>query len=156
MKTLRKLLNLEFLPQSVDLGLFVLRAALGLTMLFNHGLGKALNYSSMAAKFGDPLGIGSQASFALDVFGEVVCSALLVIGLMTRFAAAGLAITMGVAFFLVHKAQLKAGPGSGEVAFLFLVGFVAVLVAGPGRFALDGKGGGSKGAAPKPSKPKDK
>lgn len=154
MKALRKFLNLEFLPQSTDLGLLVLRAVLGLTMLFNHGLGKALEYSSLKSKFGDPLGIGSQASLSLAVFGEVVCAALLVLGLWTRFAAAGLAVTMGVAFALVHDLRLKPGGNSGELAFIYLAGFVAILLAGPGRYALDGKGGSK--SAPKLSKPKDK
>jgi putative oxidoreductase len=45
---------------------------------------------------------------------------------------------MSVAFFLVHKMALK-GPGSGELAFTYLAAFVVLLLAGPGRFALDAK-----------------
>jgi len=52
---------------------------------------------------------------------------------------------MGVAFLFVHKLALK-GQGSGELAFIYLAGFVTLFIAGPGRFALDSKsGGGAKG-----------
>jgi putative oxidoreductase len=70
------------------------------------------------------------------------------LGLLGRFAAVGTGITMAVAFFLVHEAKLARGPGSGEMAFVYLAGFVALLIAGPGRFSLD-QVLFSKGAAPK-------
>jgi uncharacterized membrane protein YphA (DoxX/SURF4 family) len=38
---------------------------------------------------------------------------------------------------MVHHAVLRPGPESGELAFLYLAGFVGVLIAGPGRFSLD-------------------
>ena len=152
MKSLRTFLNLEFLPQSQDFGLFLLRAALGLSMLWLHGRDKLMKFSSLATGFPDPLHLGSRASAGLIVFAEVACAVLLVLGFMTRFAAAGLAIAMGVAFFIIHKGRFS----EGEMAFLYFAGFVAVLVAGPGKFALEGKGGGSKGSAPKPSKPREK
>jgi putative oxidoreductase len=136
MQTLLKLLRLEFLPVSVDFALLLLRAWLGLTMFFNHGLNKLLTFSEMSGGFADPLGVGPQVSLALAVFGEVVCGALLIIGLFARFAAVGLAATMGVAFFLVHQGALT-GDNSGELAFVYLAGFVALLIAGPGSFSLD-------------------
>jgi putative oxidoreductase len=136
-KTFLKILRLEFLPPSSDLALLTLRVWLGLTLLFNHGLGKLTKFNEMASEFPDPLGIGHTASLTLAVFGEVVCSALLVLGLFGRFAAVGVGVTMAVAFFLVHQAKLAMGPGSGELAFVYLAGFVALLIAGPGRFSLD-------------------
>lgn len=139
MNRLLSLLRLDFLPRSVDLGLLVLRAWLGLSMSLLHGKGKLFGFSEMSAKFPDLLGIGSPASLALAVFAEVVCSVLLVLGLFTRLAALNLAITMSVAFFLAHKASLAAGPGSGELAFIYLAGFVTLLIAGGGRYSLDAK-----------------
>lgn len=153
MKTLRKFLNLEFLPQSPDFGLLLLRLALGGSMLWLHGRDKLMKFSSLAAGFPDPLHLGSRASAGLSTFAEAVCAALLVLGFFTRFAAAGLVIGMGVAFFLIHRAKFA----EGELAFVYLAGFVTLLVAGPGKFALDGKGGGSpKGSAPKSAKPRDR
>jgi putative oxidoreductase len=136
MKTLLRILRLEFLPASADLGLLLLRAWLGLTMLFNHGLEKLLKFSEQSAGFPDPLGVGSTVSLALAVFGEVVCAALLTLGLFGRFAALGLAVTMALAFFMVHQGALS-GEGSGELAFIYWAGFLTLFATGPGNLSLD-------------------
>ncbi|MBA4150762.1 MAG: DoxX family protein [Verrucomicrobia bacterium] len=135
-----KLLRLDFLPHSADAGLLVLRLWLGLSMLFLHGWSKVTDFSAMADQFPDPIGLGSRTSLVLAAFAEAICSALIVLGLFTRFAAIVLAINMATAFFLVHKSALT-GPNSGELAFLYLAGWVTLLVAGPGRFSLDAKMG---------------
>jgi len=136
MKTLLRILRLEFLPVSVDFGLLLLRAWLGLTMFCNHGLDKLLTFSEKSAGFPDPLGVGSPVSLALAVFGEVVCAALLTLGLFGRFAALALAVTMAVAFFLVHQGALS-GEGSGELAFIYWAGFLTLFASGPGSLSLD-------------------
>ncbi len=130
-------LRFAFLPKSTDLGLLVLRLWLGLTMLINHGLPKLTHFHETAAKFPTLFGFSGKINLGLCLFGEVVCSALLVLGVLSRFAALSLAITMSVAFFMVHKASLALGPGSGELAFIYLAGYITLLVAGAGRFAVD-------------------
>ncbi len=149
MKKIASILRLDFLPASTDLGLLLLRVWLGASLLILHGWGKLMDYKKLSGGFPDPLGVGHQLSLILALTGEVLCSVLLIIGLFTRFAALGSAITMAVAFFLVHKMVLK-GQGSGELAFIYLAGFLTILLTGPGRFALDGKGSGSK--KPRPAK----
>jgi len=139
MRKLAKLLRLDFLPASSSVGLLVLRLWLGLSLVLLHGWSKLSNYSSMLSKFPDPLGVGSPVSLTLAVFCEFFCALLLAMGLFTRSAALALSINMGVAFFLVHKANLKMGPGSGELAYVYLAGFVTLLIAGPGCLSLDAK-----------------
>jgi putative oxidoreductase len=126
----------ESVPAQVDLGILILRVALGVQMLVGHGWGKLMAFSEKASEFPDPLGVGNTTSAALAIAGEVGCSALLCLGLLTRLGALGSAITMAVAFFLVHEGRLS-GEGNGEMAFLYLVGYVTILLAGPGRFSLD-------------------
>ena len=122
----------------------MLRIALGVQMLIGHGWGKLMSFSEKAATFPDPLGVGHSTSMALAIFGEVVCMALLIAGAFTRLAALGGAVTMAVAFVLVHGGKLT-GANSGEMAFLYLVGFVAIFIAGGGCFAVDAKlSGGSR------------
>ncbi|HRI82474.1 MAG TPA: DoxX family protein [Opitutaceae bacterium] len=133
-----KHLNLNFLPQSTDLALLVLRVWLGLSMLLLHGWGKLVNLINGTSKFPDLLGLGQTPTLILVIFAEVGCAALLVAGIYTRFCALVLAITMGVAYFVAHGAKLS-GPGNGELAFIFLAGFVALVVAGGGRFGFDRK-----------------
>ena len=137
MKNVINFLQLNFLPRSVDAGLLVLRLWLGFSMFWLHGRGKLMNFGATAQKFPDPLGIGGQTSLGLAVFGEVVCALLLVLGLFTRFAALSLVITMSVAFFLVMKANLAPGGPNGELAFIYLAGYVVLLITGAGRFSLD-------------------
>ena len=137
MRGLIKLLQLNFLPASADFGLLVLRLWLGLSLLILHGWGKLTGFTEQSAKFPDPLGVGPTTSLSLAVFAEVICAFLLAIGLFTRLTALSLITNMVVAFFMVHKASLRAGPGSGELAYVYLAGFVTILLAGPGRFSLD-------------------
>ncbi len=132
-----KLLKLSFLPKSPDYGLLILRVALGFSMLLLHGRGKMLGFAATAEKMNGLLGLPGNVNAGLAVFAEVVCSALLIAGLFTRFAALMLAITMGVAFFVQHKSNLVAGPGSGELAMVYLIAYVTLLFTGAGKISVD-------------------
>jgi len=119
-----------------DLGLLVLRVWLGLSMLLLHGWPKFEGMSAKSASFPDPLGVGPAMSLGLVVFAEVLCALLLVVGLAARVALIPLVVTMAVAFFIIHGGALT-GEGNGEMAFVYLAGFVALLIAGPGRYSFD-------------------
>ena len=133
-----KFLHLNFLPRSADLALLTLRLWHGAMLLLLHGWGKAMGFSSLAEKFADPFGIGKTPSLVLAIFGEVVCTVLLVLGLYTRVAALGAGATMATAFWFAHGGRLT-GQGNGELAFLFLGVFLALFFAGAGRYSLDAK-----------------
>ena len=120
-----------------NFALLVLRVWLGVAMLAHHGYDKLTTFGEKSAGFPDPLGVGHVMSLVLVVFAEFFCSLLLITGLLTRFAALVLAIDLSVAFFFIHKAVLS-GAHSGELAFIYLAGYVALLIAGPGRFSADG------------------
>ena len=130
-----KFLHLSFLPRSSDLALLLLRLWLGLSMLILHGWPKLQQLISGNHKFADPLGIGQFPSLLLAVFAEFFCSVLLILGVFGRFAALMLAVTMGVAFFVSHGMKLS-GPGSGELAFIYLAGYLAIVIAGSGKFGV--------------------
>lgn len=131
-----KFLLLNFLPASADLALLLLRLWFGLSMLVLHGWGKVMNFSALSTKFADPFGIGTTASVVLVIFAEVVCAALIAIGLFTRWAALVLGGAMFAAFWTAHGAKLS-GPGNGEMAFLFLGASLALFICGAGRFSVD-------------------
>ena len=128
--------QLRFIPRHFDLALLVLRLWLGLSMFFLHGLGKLKDFTALSTKFPDPLGVGHQMSLILALGGEALGAALLVLGLFTRFAALSLILTMSVAFFLVHQGALT-GERNGELAFIYLAGFVFLFLTGGGAFSLD-------------------
>lgn len=145
MNFLIRRLQLDLVPTSPQCAILMLRIALGVQMLLGHGWGKLMSFSDKAATFPDPLGVGHTTSMALAVFGEVVCMGLLIVGAFTRLSALCGAVTMAVAFFLVHGGKLS-GANNGEMAFLYLVGFVAIFLTGPGCLSVDAKlGGGSSG-----------
>ena len=124
----------------LDIGLLAGRVGFGLFMAFGHGLGKLQNYSAYSANFPDPLGVGSELSMALAIFAELFCGILLALGAFTRIAASQLIVTMGVAAFLVHASHpLFAAPGqpSKEFALVYFIGFLTLILTGPGRFSID-------------------
>lgn len=135
---MNKFLHLAFLPRSADLALLVLRVVFGVAMLWLHGRGKLMRFGELSGTFSDPLGVGPTLSLVLALVGEIVCSALIIVGAFTRLAALGGLITMAVAFFLAHGGKLS-GPGNGELAFAYLTVFTALLIAGAGRFSVDAK-----------------
>jgi putative oxidoreductase len=121
---------------ATNIALLVLRLWVGLEMLLLHGFDKFANFKTIAPNFPDPLGIGHTTSLALAVFAEVFVSSLIVLGLFTRLGALVLIIDMIVAFVFVHKLALS-GEHGGELAFLYLLVYVVLFVAGPGRISAD-------------------
>lgn len=117
-----------------SLGLLVLRLGVGGLMLFRHGLPKLLGFSELVDGFADPIGLGSAASLSLAIFAELLCSALVILGLGTRLAAVPLAVTMLVAAFVVHGGDPFAKK---ELALLYLSAVIGLMFLGSGRFALD-------------------
>lgn len=117
-----------------DLWLFVLRVAVGTSML-THGIPKLqMLFAGGELAFPDTLGIGVFWTLVLVVFAEVVCSGLLILGIWTRLSSIPLVINMAVAFFVIH------GPdpfGKKELALFYLLVYLNLLVFGGGKFALD-------------------
>lgn len=137
--TLKRLVRLDFVPASTDCGLLLLRVWLGLSMFLIHGYGKIMNFTGTIEFFRDKQDIPPIFGVAA-VLTETVASALLVIGLATRWAALAGVVAMSVAFFKVHDMILTQGdPKSGELAFVYLGGYLAILIAGPGRWSMDAK-----------------
>ena len=121
---------------SANFALLVLRVWIGLEMCLLHGADKLMHFNQYAAHFVDPFGIGVTASLAMSVFAEFFASLLLVLGLFTRFGAFVLVINMTVAFIAGTGGKLT-GEHSGELAFVYLLIYVVIFFAGPGRFSVD-------------------
>lgn len=132
------LLRADFLPSSTDLALLLLRVWLGGSLLWLHGLGKIPRLMADEVRFASVAGLSPNVSLALAVVGEVIAPVLLIIGLGARWAALLSAATMLGAFVVGHGMALS-GERSGELPFIFLAGFVALFLAGPGRFSIDGR-----------------
>lgn len=123
-------------PPLVSLSLLLLRCWFGIMMLNFHGLVKLQNFGALSQRFSDPLGVGQPLSLTLAIGAELVCAGLIAAGLATRFAAAVLVVNMATAFVTAHGARLS-GQGNGELAFMYLGAFLALAVAGAGRYSVD-------------------
>jgi len=124
-----------------DVGLLVLRAGLG-AMLFWHGWPKLAGGAAKWEKLGgamSALGIDFAPTFwgLCAALAETVGGALLVVGLATRPAAAALAFTMFVAAWNHYV------DGEGFIEWSHAtedgIAFVALILLGPGRYALDAR-----------------
>lgn len=138
--------------QAAAFGLVMLRLATG-AVFIAHGWPKLAALEKTAGFFGK-IGIPAPEFFAplvgtVEVFG----GALLILGLATRFWAAGLAINMGVAIFAA-KGLAKFSGYEFELALMAVSVFL--FLNGAGKWSLDAllfqsddAAAGSRPAAPK-------
>jgi len=124
----------------MDLGLFLLRAWIGVVMLA-HGV-KHLRGRGKTTDWLEGIGYKSPSLnwFAMTAT-EIGVGVLLILGLLTTFAAAGTASIMVVAYLTVHRTVgfwVTARPAEGwEYVATLLIGAIAVGLLGPGGWSLD-------------------
>ena len=123
----------------IDIGLAVLRVVAGLVFIA-HGGQKLFVFGLDGVTAGfTQMGIPLAAVAApLVALVELLGGIALVVGLLTRLAAVGLAITMLGAIAFVHLAAGFFLPNGSEFALTLLATAVALAFTGPGDFSLDG------------------
>jgi putative oxidoreductase len=130
---MNKILSTKYSHAQLDLALLFLRITVGVLMA-HHGYGKLMHFDEYSGKFMEFMGLSAGVSLGLVVFSEFFCSLLLVIGLFTRLALLPLIITMLVAAFKAHGGDVM---GEGEMAFLYLSVYLALLLKGAGKYSVD-------------------
>jgi putative oxidoreductase len=114
--------------------LLVLRISVAALML-SHGWPKIEKLlAGGEIKFANPLGIGETVSLVMAVFAEVICSILVAIGYKVRWAVIPLIFTMIVAVVVVHADDPFKNK---EMALLYLIVYLGLIVFGGGKYALD-------------------
>ncbi len=120
---------------NVDLVSLILRLAAGSFMIYGHGASKFSKFfSDEAIEFIDPFGISATATLGLVIFAEVICSLLVILGLMTRYALIPLILTMLYAVFVAHGDDPFRQK---EMGLLYLVIFISLMLLGPGKYSID-------------------
>jgi putative oxidoreductase len=136
---MKSFLQLKFVPLNSSLALLLLRLWLGGSMLVLHGWPKLQKLVNGEFGSTDPLKIGAAPTLVLAVLCEFLGflgSAFIIAGFLTRFSALMLAIAMAVAWGVVHHMKLS-GPGNGELAFIYLGGYLVLLFAGAGKYGVE-------------------
>lgn len=117
----------------LNISILIARLTIGVLIAY-HGYEKLVSFDTYAVQFPDPLNIGSVLSLRLVVFSEFFGGLGLILGVLTRFFAFSLLLTMVVAVFIVHAQdifQMK------ELAIIYMLISVSILVSGGGKYSLD-------------------
>ena len=121
-----------------DLGLLFLRGSGALFLLWVHGLPKLLNYSEQLKQIEDPFHLGAHVTLLLAFFAEVLCPLLIIAGVLVRLACLPILAVLLIAMVVVHPEWTLL---EGQFGWLLLIIFTSILIAGPGRLALEKKAG---------------
>ena len=126
-------------PRHQGVGITILRVITGIVFAA-HGYQKLFVYGMAGvqgafAKMGAPMpAITGPLVGLLEFFGGLA----LVVGLLSRLVAAGLAIDMLGAILLVHLANGFFLPTGYEFVLMLLAASLAIAFAGPGSLSVDG------------------
>jgi len=122
-----------------DTGKLVLRLVLGVLMLF-HGVTKIQHGIAPIQEMLQAYGLPGALANAVYL-GEVLGPVLLIVGYYARLGAGLIVINMIVAVFLVHTGDLLVLTDHGgwrlELQGMYLCAALALVLMGPGRFAVD-------------------
>jgi putative oxidoreductase len=133
--------------RAADISFLILRLTLAVVM-FPHGAQKALGWFDGPGIAGTVAGLSGQlgvppALVYVVIAVEFIGPILLVLGILTRIVALGIAIDMAVAAITVHLPNgfflnfTGKQAGEGVEFFILLVGIgLALTIGGPGRIAV--------------------
>jgi putative oxidoreductase len=137
--------NAQRLTDYAPAVLSILRIMTGLLFL-EHGLQKFL-YFPPGEMAGFGWSLDNPGAFAGII--ELVCGALVALGLFTRAAAFLASGTMAVAYFYAHAPQnFFPVNNMGDAAILYCFVFLYLVFAGPGPWSLDARFRGTRAGEP--------
>lgn len=123
-----------------DFGLLFLRLSAAAFLLVVHGLPKLLDFHNQLSLIEDPFHMGAQLTLTLAIFAEVLCPLLIAAGVFVRLACLPILFLLLVALLVVHPQWTLE---EGQFGWLLLIIFTTVLIAGPGRLALNARFNGA-------------
>ncbi|MDT0347135.1 DoxX family protein [Streptomyces litchfieldiae] len=138
----RRLLGDDTRRLASDTGLLLLRFAVG-AIFIAHGWGDATQDGGAGANSGNYRDAGiplPELSAWFGAYMQLIGGCAVIVGALTRLAAAGLAVVMAGALLYVHSGEPlvmeQDGSGSGFALSMFAAS-LALLGTGAGRFGVD-------------------
>jgi uncharacterized membrane protein YphA (DoxX/SURF4 family) len=153
-----RLYHVDENSKATDLGLLALRVAVCLCLIYHHGAEKFYDFHELTHHNLDPVGLGVTASVIISGISDGICSLFVLLGFVSRYAALFVLGVLNTVWWLMDhgvdrlfglpvplrpgthgadlQAQLHTMPSFMNVP-LYILGFLAVLLAGPGRYSLD-------------------
>jgi putative oxidoreductase len=134
-------MNMSILENNAQaLGLLFLRISAALFLMVVHGLPKLFHFQAELSRIEDPFHLGATLTLILAIFAEVACPILIAAGLLVRLACLPIIFVLLVALLVVHP---QWSLEEGQFGWLLLILFTTVLIAGPGRLALNARFNGA-------------
>ncbi len=124
------------MPAAYDLALLILRIWFGLSLFVKHGIEKLTGFHNMLQHFPDPIHIGPLPGLIVATLSDGICSVLVMIGLLTRVSSGIIVINLFVVFTFMHGFSFS--QEHAQLVYLYLGGYLAIFLAGPGRYSIDG------------------
>lgn len=126
-----------------NIGRLFLRLFVGV-MFIQFGVKQLVNFNEMACTFPSVLGMGSETTLIVMIVIEVVCSLLIMVGFLTRFAVIPPLVSMVIAEdYLLSTLPVNVEVHSihysqpGYLPVMFIGIFFFFLLVGPGKISLD-------------------
>jgi putative oxidoreductase len=128
-----------FYDSFAEIAYALMRIVIGYIMVM-HALGKfKLGAAAVAANVMAKNGLEPALGFAYAAMAlEIVGGICIILGLVTRFFAAALAIEMAIAFLFVHWSKgFAAGQGGFEYVLLLGIVLLVIAIRGGGPYSVD-------------------
>jgi putative oxidoreductase len=123
--------------RQLGVGLLVLRLALGAVFLVHGGQKLMMGPGAMAGMFANMGAPAPSLTGPLAMVVEPLAGAALVLGVLTRLAALGVAVDMLGALLIVHVGNGFFVPRGIEFPMMLFASAVALMLVGAGPFSLD-------------------
>lgn len=125
-----------------NLGRLFLRLFVGI-MFIQFGVRQMMHFSEAVGAFPPVCGLSSEATLVVMICIEMICSAFIMLGFLTRLMTIPPLIALGAGeYYLLHDAVKEASyllswQSEGYLPIMFMGIYFFILLVGPGKISID-------------------